>query len=71
MLKQTWKRRYNVIYNDEFFLILKYERRSSWERFVENWKLNKNLFQQVLFIILLIDGIIIIDDQHLLIFKVS
>ena len=71
MLKQTWKRRYNVIYNDEFFLILKYERRSSWERFVENWKLNKNLFQQVLFIILLIDGFIIIDDQHLLIFKVS
>jgi len=33
--------------------------------------LNKNLFQQVLFIIHLIDGIIIIDDQHLLIFKVS
>ena len=38
VLKQTWKMRYNVIYNVEPLIILKYERHLSWERFVDNKK---------------------------------
>jgi len=35
MLTQTRKRRYDVIYNVEPLLILKYERHPKWERFVD------------------------------------
>jgi len=69
MLKQTRKMRHNVIYNVE--PLLKYERHPSWERFVDSKKVEQKFLFISFFIIPLIEGAIIIDDQHLFVFKVS
>jgi len=61
--------RHNVICNVE--PLLKYGRHPSRGRFVDNKKVKQKFLFISFFIILLIEGVIIIDDQHLFVFKVS